>query len=190
MDEPFKRIDVGDNAVWITQSNEVENLLKRREIAFDVTKGKLVDSGGNVETAMQTAEAFGRGLFEDLIKNESNQWTMENLIKPVAANIFNPMGTVATFTELTDDKARSLIFSCRLHEESDDPNIASLFTYGYLRGILLSVFPNGELLMGSTIAEGAPMIEFTFKANASDDDKFERERIKNNFIYSTKKIEE
>jgi hypothetical protein len=68
MSAPFKKIESGDNAVWITQPDEMETLLKRRETAYNVAKGKLIDSGGKVETVMQTAEAFGRGLFEDLIK--------------------------------------------------------------------------------------------------------------------------
>ena len=70
MGEPFRKIESRDHTVWITQPNEVETLLKRREIAFNVAKGKLADRDGKIETVMQTAEAFGRGLFEDFIKKE------------------------------------------------------------------------------------------------------------------------
>ena len=52
MGKPFKKIDSGDYTVWITQPNEVESLLKRRETAFNVAKGKLADSSGNIETVM------------------------------------------------------------------------------------------------------------------------------------------
>jgi len=190
MGKPFKKIESGDHTVWITQPNEVESLLKRRETAFNVAKGKLADSSGNIETVMQTAEAFGRGLFSDFIKKKSDVWTMKKWVKPAVENVFNPMGTAATFTKITEDEAKSLIFRCRLHEESNEPHMASLFTYGFLRGMLLSAFPDGELLMGSAMAQGAPMIEFTFKANAIDKDRLERERIKKNFTTYTKKSEE
>lgn len=181
MDEPFKKIESGDHTVWITQPTEVKNLLKRRETAFNVATGKLADSS-NVETVMQIAEAFGRGLFEDFIKKKSDDWTIEEWVKPVVENIFNPTGTGAAFTKITEDEAKSLIFRCLLHEESDELHMASLFTYGFLRGMFLSAFPNGEILMGNTVAQGAPMTEFTFKANATEMDRLERERIKNFFI--------
>ena len=181
MSESLKKIESKDRTVWITQPNETEMLLKRREIAFNVAKGKLVDSNGNIETVMQTAEAFGRGLFEDYLKKDSNDWSMDSWVKPMVENVFNPMGTGATFTKITEDEAKSLIFRCLLHENSGEPQMASLFTYGFLRGMLVSAFPDGELLMGSSMAHGAPMIEFIFKADATGDDRIERERVKKLF---------
>lgn len=181
MNESLKKIESKDRTVWITQPNETEMLLKRREIAFNVAKGKLADSNGNIETVMQTAEAFGRGLFEDYLKKDSNDWSMDSWVKPMVENVFNPMGTGATFTKITEDEAKSLIFRCPLHENSGEPQMASLFTYGFLRGMLVSAFPDGELLMGSSIAHGAPMIEFIFKADATGDDRIERERVKKLF---------
>ena len=186
MEKPLKEIKSQDRSVWITQPNEVETLLKRRETAFNVAKGKLVDSNGNIEIAMQTAEAFGRGLFAEYIKEKPEEWTMKDWLESTAKQIFNPMGTGATFTEITDDKARSLMFRCLLHEESNEPHMASLFTYGFMRGMLLSAFPDGELLMGSTMAHGAPMTEFTFKANATNEDRLKREQIKNLFTITKK----
>ena len=138
---------------------------------------------------MQTAEAFGRGLFSDYIQCETKKWTMKKWIKPVVDNIFNPMGTGATFTKISKDEATSLIFKCSLHEKSKQKHVASVFTYGYLRGLFKSAFPNGEILMGSTMAQGAPLIEFTFKTEASDKEKLERERIKNNFSENVRKHE-
>jgi len=181
MSESLKKIESKDRTVWITQPNETEMLLKRREIAFNVAKGKLVDSNGNTETVMQTAEAFGRGLFEDYLKKDSNDWSMDSWVKPMVENVFNPMGTGATFTKITEDEAKSLIFRCLLHENSGEPQMASLFTYGFLRGMLVSAFPDGELLMGNSMAQGAPMIEFIFKADATGDDRIERERVKKLF---------
>jgi len=190
MGESFRKIESGDRTVWITQPDEIENILNRRETAFNIAKEKLASEPGKIETAMQIAEAFGRGLFEDLIKKNSDEWTMEKWVKPIVGNIFNPMGTAATFTKITEDEAKSLIFRCQLHEDSKEPHAASLFTYGFLRGMLLSAFPNGEILMGSSMAQGAPMIEFTYKTNATDEDRLERERIKEVFMNNTKKSEE
>ena len=190
MGEPFRKIESRDHTVWITQPNEVETLLKRREIAFNVAKGKLADRDGKIETVMQTAEAFGRGLFEDFIKKESDDWTMEKWVRLVVENIFNPMGTEATFTKITEDEAKSSIFRCQLHEKSNKSHMASLFTYGFLRGMLLSAFPDGEILMGSSMAQGAPMVEFTFKVDAPDEDRLERERIKNFFMTDAKEPKE
>lgn len=179
MSEPFKKIESGDNVVWITQPNEIKKILQRRSTALNIAKGKIVDTGGKIETAILTAEAFGRGLFEDYIKKKSKEWTIEQWVEPVVENIFNPMGTAATFTEITEDEAKSFVFRYSIDDkESINPYLSSLFTYGFLRGVFLSAFPNGELIMKRSMAEGAPMDEFTFKANTINEDKFENERIK------------
>jgi hypothetical protein len=187
MSKPLKKISSGDNTVWVTQPYQVDYLLDRRQKAFEIANGKLEDSGGKIETVMQTAEAFGRGLFADYIQNESKNWTIKKWIKPVVDNVFNPMGTGATFTKISKKEAKSFIFSCSLHEKSKQQDIASVFTYGFMRGLFKSAFPDGEILMGSTIAQGCPMIEFTFKTQASDEEKLERERIKNNFRENVRK---
>jgi hypothetical protein len=180
MSNSFKKIESGKNIVWITQPNETEKILKRKSVALNIAKGKIEDTGGKIETAIQTAEAFGRGLYEEYIRKKSKEWTMDQWVKPVVENIFNPMGTAATFTEITEDEAKSFVFRYSLNEEDPtDPYLSSLFTYGFLRGILLSAFPDGELIMKSSMAEGAPVDEFTFKAKVADEDRFENERIKN-----------
>jgi len=179
MSNPFKKIESGDNVVWVTQPNETEKILKRRSVALNIAKGKIEDTGGKIETAIQTAEAFGRGLFEEFIRKESKEWTMDQWIEPVVKKIFNPMGTAATFTEITEDEAKSFVFRYTLNEdESADPYLSSLFTYGFLRGVLLSAFPNGDVIMKSSMADGAQVDEFTFKAKITDEDRFEPERIK------------
>ena len=180
MSNSFKKIESGDNIVWITQPNETEKILKRRDVALKIAKGKIEETGGKIEPAIQTAEAFGRGLFEEYIKKESKEWTMDQWLKPVIKNIFNPMGTAAAFTNITEDEAKSFVFSySQSDNETADPYLSSLFTYGFLRGILLSAFPNGELLMRSSMAEGAQVDEFTFKAKLTDEERCENEKLKN-----------
>jgi len=190
MDESLKKIESGDRTVWITQPNEIEKMLDRQEIAFNIAKEKLASKPDKIEAAIQISEAFGRGLFEEFIKKNSDEWTIEKWLTPIIRNIFNPMGTTATFTKISEGEARSLIFRSNLHEDSKEPHIASLFTYGFFRGMLLSAFPDGEILMGSSMAQGAPMIEFTYKTNATDEDRLERERIKEVFMKSNKKTED
>ena len=135
---------------------------------------------------MQTGEAFGRGLFEDYIKEESNEWTMDKWLSPVIKNVFNPMGTGATFTNIDNEGAKSFIFRyVNSKEDADDHQISTLFNYGFLRGMLLSAFPQGELILENSMVDGAQMDEFVFKVNATEDDESEREKIKNK--YSLKK---
>ena len=175
MGKPFKRIHSGNNTVWITQPYEEEELLKRRELAFNIARGKLSDNNGKLETMIQTGEAFGRGLFDNYIKNEADIWNMKRWVKPVVENVLNPLGTGATFTKITEKQASSLIFKCPLHDNTDDQTLASIFTYGYLKGLLLSAFPDGEIDLKQSISEGAPLIEFMFKAETSKDDKSKNE---------------
>ncbi len=179
MGEPFKKIASSqDHTVWLTQPKELEELRKRREIAFQVAQGKLIDSGGNVETAMQTAEAFGRGLFAEFINNKVDCQTMDAWITPLVEHVLNPLGTGAIFTSITKDEATSRIFRCPLHETAEEPHMASLFTYGFLRGMLLSAFPRGELLLDRSMAHGSPTLDFTFKMQANSVERGERERVK------------
>lgn len=176
-----------DHAVWDTRPSKFEEISKRRDTAFTVALGKLLDTHGNIEAVMQTGEAFGRGLFAEFLQEKSEEWTMEKWLDVTMENIFDPMGTSFTLAEIENDKARSLMTQCLLHENSEEPHAASLFTYGCIRGLLLSAFPKGELLMGSTMALGAPMTEFTFKTTASYKDRLERQRVKNLFT-TTKKL--
>ena len=171
----FKKIQSGENTVWITQPNEIQKLINRRDTALNIAKGKIQDTNGKIETVIQTAEAFGRGLFEEYIKKETKQWTMDKWVNPVVKNILNPMGTAATFTKITEDEAKSLIFRYKENnEESTDPYISSLFTYGLFRGVLLSAFPNGEIIIKSSMANGSQVDEFTFKANMSNENKINK----------------
>lgn len=166
---------------------EAEDIAKRRDIAFSVALGKLLDTNGNLETVMQTGEAFGRGLFTDYIKEKPNEWTMEEWFDATVEHIFNPLGNAFTFSKISTDEVQSLLTRCPLQENTNEPQVASLFTYGFMRGLLLSVFPRGELLMGSTQqVDGSPMTEFIFKTNALYKDRGERERVKASFNITKK----
>ena len=187
MEKSVRNEESKDHAAWDTRPSKSEEISKRRDTAFTVALGKLLDTHGNIESVMQTGEAFGRGLFAEFIQEKPEEWTMEKWLDVTMENIFDPMGTSFTLAEIENDKARSLMTQCLLHENSEEPHAASLFTYGCIRGLLLSAFPKGELLMGRTMALGAPVTEFTFKTTASYKDRFERQRVKNLFT-TTKKL--
>jgi len=161
-------------------------VLKRAETAFQVAKGKYVESGGNLELVMQTAEAFGRGLFTQLIGEKPKDWTLKEWLETITRDIFNPLGTGATITHLTSRQAKSIVFRSLLQEKSDDLELSSLFTYGFMRGMLKSAFPKGEVIMESTMAQGAPVSEFIFKTNATVEERWERERVKTFFATTMK----
>ena len=186
MEKPALQKISKDFTIGISELHTSEEILKRVDTAFNVALGKLLETHGNAETVMQTGEAFGRGLFAEFINEEPDEWTMKKWLDAVMESIFDPMGTSFTLAEIESDKARSLMTQSSLQENSDETHVASLFTYGFIRGLLLSAFPKGELLMGSTMTLGAPVTEFTFKTTASYTDKFERQRVKDLFTTSKK----
>lgn len=186
MVKSLKEIEFNDRMIWITEPDEDGEISKRRDTAFNVALGKLLDTNGNVETVMQTGEAFGRGLFADSLKEKPEEWNIREWLESTVENIFNPMGHAFTFTEIAADKAKSMLTRCPLHENTNEHHVAGLFTYGFIRGLFLSAFPEGELILGSTMAKDDPMTEFIFKTNASYRDRSERERVKNFFITAKK----
>jgi len=185
MEEPAQKKEYHDHVITDT-SRVSEEILRRRDTAFNVALGKLLEAHGDAETVMQTGEAFGRGLFTEFINEKPEEWTMKDWLDATIDNIFDPLDTSFTIAEVRTNEARSLITQRLLHENLDESHAASLFTYGIFRGLFLSAFPKGELIMGNTIALDQPVTEFTFKTNASRKDKFERQRIKNLFIITKK----
>ena len=168
-------------------AEEQEDIETRRDIAFDVALGKLLETNGNLETLMQLSEAFGRGLFADYIKDNTGNWSIEEWIDETVEKILVPLGNTLEFSELTSSEVKTRLTKCLLSEKTNEPQVASLFTYGFMRGMLLSAFPKGELLMNNLQDGGHSIPHFTFKTKALYRDKGERERVKTSFK-STKKL--
>ncbi len=167
---------------------ELRDIEKRRDIAFNVALGKLLDTNGKLETVMQTGEAFGRGLFTDYIKENTDNWTIEKWFDTTMANILNPLGNKFEFSKISKDEVQSIMSICPLQQNTNEPQVASLFTYSFMRGILRSVFPKGEVLMEkSSQKDGDQKTQFIFKSDAKPKDRFERERVKD-FFNITKKL--
>jgi hypothetical protein len=164
---------------WEETEREEEQIRKWKESAFSVAVEKLRTSHGNPETVMRTGEAFGRGLFSQHLKERSSQWTMQQWLERTKEDVLKPLGTEFTFTKISDDVATTFLDRDPLKNHSKESTITSLFTYGVMRGLFLSAFPKGELLLHETrMVEES---EFVFKTHASLNDKFERERVKRTF---------
>lgn len=157
-------------------------LSKRVQTAFQVALGKFLDTNGNLEVVIQTAEAFGRGLYAEFLQDKSNIRTMKDWIQSTITEVLQPMGQELITIHTNDIESLSHLTRCPIQQHTQEPHLASLFTYGLLRGLLLSAFPEGELLMGSTLAEGATKTEFIFKTTAQPPDHKERERIKTHLL--------
>ena len=170
---------------WKIDPATSDPLTQRTDVAFNVALGKFLDTGGNTETVVQTGEAFGRGLFADFLQEDQRDWTLHEWLNITAHQIFSPMGSGFTFTELSEDTAILVMTKSPLHEQSQGSPIASLFTYGFIRSLFLSAFPKGEVFLGSTVisnvVKGDTMTEFVAVTNASDEDRWERERVKQYF---------
>ncbi|MFO7677011.1 MAG: hypothetical protein R6V50_01310 [Thermoplasmatota archaeon] len=160
----------------------------RVNVAFNVALAKLVESGGSIERVIQTGEAFGRGLFAEFISEKPEQWTMQEWITATINNIFGSMDDFFSVENLNESEAHSVLNQSVLFDNPEEQSVAALFTYSFLRGMLLSAFPKGEILFKSMMSSERPVLEFTFKANASYLERFERSRVKDLFI-STKKLE-
>ncbi len=182
MDIPLRKVEFNDKTIWINNPEGIQNLIDRRKKAFDVALGKFIDSNGNIETVLQTGEAFGRGVYSDLIINKPEEWTMQDWIESIVNDIFNPMGNAFAFTEISENNVKTLLTKCPLNETESEKNIATLFNYGFMRGLLKSAFPKGEVLMKTTMVKESPVIEFEFKNFASYKDKSERERVKHSVM--------
>jgi hypothetical protein len=165
------------------EESELEKIKKWRDSAFHAAVEKLTEMHGNPETVMQTGEAFGRGLFSQRLQEKSPDWTMKEWLELTKENVLKPLGNEFTFTKISPDIATTFMNRNPLKRKSEENEIASLFTYGVMRGLFLSAFPKGELLLKQENMADHP--EFIFKTFASFQDKFERERVKR--MFSTEK---
>jgi hypothetical protein len=160
---------------WEEASNE-EPITKWRDTAFQAAVEKLHETHGKYETVMQTGEAFGRGLFVDQLRGQSSEWTTKKWVETAEKDVLRPLGTEFTFTKISDDTVTVFLNRNPRHHRSDENAVSSVFTYGAMRGLFLSAFPKGELLLHEPTT--GDQQELIFKTHASAIDKFERERVK------------
>lgn len=171
---------------WEEKTSNFEQIMKWRESAFRAAVQKLQETQGDTETVMQTGEAFGRSLFTQQLKKQSEEWTIKKWVELTEEDVFKPLGTEFMFTRISEDGATTFLNRDPLQQFSNEKVAASLFTYGVMRGLFLSAFPSGELLFHDPSTTDAP--EFIFKTHASAKDRFERERVKR--VFSSSKTDD
>lgn len=187
MEQPVKEKKSGVYISWEEESSEEEQITKWRDSAFHVALEKLQETHGNTETVMRIGEAFGRGLFAQRLQKNLPEWTIKKWLQATEEDVFKPLGTEFTFTDISQDAVKLLMKRDPLRDFSKESTVASLFTYGVMRGLFLSAFPKGELLLNETRTTDKPATEFIFKTHASLKDKFERERVKHAFTSPEKR---
>ena len=179
MEQPATEKKPNTDISWEEDLSEEEPIAKWRDSAFHAALEKLQAEHGNTESVIQTGEAFGRGLFACRVKEKSLDWTIKEWREILEEDVFKPLGTEFTFTKISHDVATTFMNRDPLKQIHKESTVASLFNYGFMRGLFLSAFPKGELFINGS--ETADQPEFIFKTHASAKDGFERERVKHVF---------
>jgi hypothetical protein len=179
MDEPDTQKKQTERFSWEDDVPEEDHIVDWRDSAFHAAVEKLSGEHGNADSIMRTGEAFGRGLYAQRVKEKSPDWDIKEWLREMEKDVFIPLGTEFTFTKISHDVATTFMNRDPLLHLSQDSAVASLFNFGVMRGLFLSAFPKGELLMNETKVVRQP--EFILKTHASAKDRFEAERIIHGF---------
>jgi hypothetical protein len=146
-----------------------------------------IDKKEASEIIITAAEELGRLVFEKRVGKRMEKYTTMGWAKITSANIWNLQGTGVVFSEISDDKIICHVFKCPTPERAGKaPHIACPFSWGYARGVWKSAFPEGEVLLGGTMAHGAPTCQFLWYVKAGKELSEEREKVKR---YLTKEEE-
>ena len=160
---------------WEDEPSREDHLPQWQQSAFNAALEKLHAEHGTPDTVMRTGEAFGRGLFAQRLKKKKPEWTIKDWIQEIQEDVYKPLWTEFTFTKLSNNVATTFINRNPHVQSSQDQAAADLFNFGVMRGLFLSAFPEGELLVDTIKNRDHP--ELILKTNASARDKLERERV-------------
>ncbi|MEW6069191.1 MAG: hypothetical protein AB1485_01100 [Candidatus Thermoplasmatota archaeon] len=139
------------------------------------------------ELVISSAEELGRLVFDKRVGKRIEKYTPMEWAKITSTYIWNSQGTGIVFSEISNEKIVSHVFKCPTPERAGKaPHISCPFSWGYARGIWRSAFPDGEVLMGGTMAHGAPTCQFLWYVKTNKKLSEERERVKR---YLTKEEE-
>jgi hypothetical protein len=174
MEQPFSQKKHNAHISWEDALTEDDHISDWHDSAFQAAVDKLDKEHGTADTVMRTGEAFGRGLYAQKVKEKSAEWTIKEWLQEIEKDVFKPLGTEFTFTKVSHDVATTFMNRNPIHQLSADRSVESLFNLGVMRGLFLSAFPKGELVLNESTAISQP--EFILKTHASAIDKFERER--------------
>jgi len=183
MNDPINKKNISHSS-WEDILTQKQQLTKWQDSAFHAALEKFQAEHRNPDIVMRMGEAFGRGLFARQIKDKSPEWTIREWIKEIQNDVWKPLGTEFTFTKISQDMATTFINRNPVVPPSQEHTAASLFNFGVMRGLFLSAFPKGELLVNVMKNEHQP--ELIFKTHASARDKLERERAIRAFTFLKK----
>jgi hypothetical protein len=175
MNDSIRRKKDTSASSWEQRISEKRPIGEWQDSAFHAALEKLQAEHGHPDTVMRMGEAFGRGLFAQQIKDKTPDWTIKQWIEEIQKDVYRPLGTEFTFTKVSQDVATTFMKRNPLAQTANEQTAASLFHFGVMRGLFLSAFPKGELLINIMRNDDQP--EFIFKMHASAKDKLERQRI-------------
>ena len=171
---------------WESADHATGRLLTWRDSAFTAAMEKFHTSHENIETVLQTGEAFGRAIFHTYLEKtqewDLDQWCME------VTQILSPFGDAFEITGGQHDMVAAFLRRHPLAHLPREKPLESLFTYGTLRGLFLSAFPHGELVVSPQPSEEEHPGALIFKLHPSSLDRLTRERVKD--AYSVMKRHE
>ncbi|MBA3044493.1 hypothetical protein FP804_05095 [archaeon] len=157
-------------------------ILPLMETVFDV-----LDKKASGEITLKAAEKLGMNIFDGYVKEKVTEWTTKTWTETIARFVFNPQGTGIVFSEISKDRIVAHVIKCPTPGRAGKaPHLTCPFSYGYARGLWKKAFLEGEVLMGGTMAHGAPTCGFTFYVKADKEHAEMREKIKR---YLTKEEE-
>lgn len=157
-------------------------ILPLMETVFDV-----LDKKASSEITLKAAEKLGMNIFDGYVKEKVTEWTTKTWTETIARFVFNPQGTGIVFSEISKDRIVAHVIKCPTPGRAGKaPHLTCPFSYGYARGLWKKAFLEGEVLMGGTMAHGAPTCGFTFYVKADKEHAEMREKIKR---YLTKEEE-
>ena len=161
---------------WETTTYNPDTLRTWRNTAFNAAKDKYHHNHDNIETILQTGEAFGRAVYDAHLQR-THDWDLDDLCTEINT-LFLPLGDSFEITGGHHDMALTFLRRHTLVHNHQDWPLDTLFTYGTLRGLFLSAFPHGELIVQSEMLNDHHPSSLMFKLHPSSLDRLTRERVK------------
>lgn len=161
---------------WESLPDNASGLRSWRDSAFHAALEKFHAGHGNAEAILQTGEAFGRAIFSSHLA-DTTDWDLEQWCTEVS-ELLAPLGDSFALTGGRHDVVATFLRRNPLTHHRLDRPLESLFTYGTLRGLFLSAFPEGELVVSPSPSGDDSPGSLMFKLHPSSLDRLARERVK------------
>jgi hypothetical protein len=170
--------DNGEKVVASVPNQDIGFVAKLNDLVVTTMINTFVrEKKTNARAVLDSAEKFGRLVFSECV-GKKDSWTPYEWVVACICKIFNRQGTGVTFTVSHDNEVRAIIHKCPTPERARiSPEVACAFSWGYVRGLWLSAFPEGEALMKCAMAMGCPTCEFVFTIKKSKADENAMEHV-------------